>query len=122
MEFITYNRSNFGDVAIPLLNQPSAKLDELPLLLGHVVAVLLGPGEDVMEGDEVLEHLPAVPLVMTTSAKTAVIKRSLGSILCTELCDVLQTNNGARRLRVVIEILLQAEMFRAGLDDKVCHC
>ena len=41
-----------------VLNQHSEELNELLLLLRHVVGVLLGPADNMMEGDQVLEHLP----------------------------------------------------------------
>ena len=118
MQFVT---DNCSDIEVSV-DQCSADLNELLLLLWHDVAVLLGPGDHVMEGDQVLEHLPAVPLLLATSAKAAVIKGPLGSVFGQELCDVLQAHNGARRLRVVTEIVLEAEMIRTGLYHKVCHC
>ena len=118
MQFIT---DNDPDTEVSV-DQLSAELNELLLPLRHDVAVLLGPGDDVMEGDQVMEHLSAVTLIVTTSAKAAVIKRSLGSVFGPELCDVLQAHNRAGRLGVVTEIVLEAVMIRTGLYHKVCHC
>ena len=84
----------------------------------------------MVKSDEVLEHLPAVPLLVAAAPEAAVVEgschRSWPRLLQRfprhrKLRDVLQADDGTRGGGVVIDVVYQAQMVRVPLYLECCY-